>query len=144
MTSNPLSSQSFSQSPGAIELVMDNNSRDLIVNRAVPPFDNLELRRAMALSLDRRYLDRGPGNRWRQDPAAAGRDLGDAGRCAAHHARLWARCAEEPRGISRIKQRLGQNGPRLPQTGRYPRPARQRAIIHCAEELVDRVVRESA
>ena len=32
---------------------MDNNSRDLIINRAVPPFDNTELRRAIALSLDR-------------------------------------------------------------------------------------------
>src|SRR6202163_112253 len=37
---------------------MDNNSRDLIVNRAVPPFDNIELRRAMALSLDRQaFID---------------------------------------------------------------------------------------
>ncbi len=48
-----------SQAPQATcEVVMDNNSRDLIVNRAVPPFDNLELRRAMALSLDRQaFID---------------------------------------------------------------------------------------
>jgi peptide/nickel transport system substrate-binding protein len=40
------------------DVVMDNNSRDLLVNRAVPPFDNLELRRAMALSLDRQaFID---------------------------------------------------------------------------------------
>src|SRR5438105_6426949 len=40
------------------DVVMDNNSRDLIINRAVPPFDNLELRRAMALSLDRQaFID---------------------------------------------------------------------------------------
>ena len=40
------------------DVVMDNNSRDLIVNRAVPPFDNLELRRAITLSLDRRaFID---------------------------------------------------------------------------------------
>jgi peptide/nickel transport system substrate-binding protein len=32
---------------------MDNNSRDLIINRGRPPFDNPELRRAMALALDR-------------------------------------------------------------------------------------------
>src|SRR5438105_9857502 len=40
------------------DVVMDNNSRDLIINRAKPPFDNLELRRAMALSLDRQaFID---------------------------------------------------------------------------------------
>jgi peptide/nickel transport system substrate-binding protein len=40
------------------EVVMDNNSRDLIVNRDKPPFDNPELRRAMALSLDRQaFID---------------------------------------------------------------------------------------
>ena len=50
----PLVRDIRSQAPQATcDVVMDNNSRDLIVNRAVPPFDNLELRRAMALSLDR-------------------------------------------------------------------------------------------
>jgi peptide/nickel transport system substrate-binding protein len=40
------------------DVVMDNNSRDLIVNRAKPPFDNIDLRRAMALSLDRQaFID---------------------------------------------------------------------------------------
>jgi peptide/nickel transport system substrate-binding protein len=44
----PLLKDVKSQAPQAIcDVVMDNNSRDLIVNRAVPPFDNLELRRAM-------------------------------------------------------------------------------------------------
>jgi peptide/nickel transport system substrate-binding protein len=48
-----------SQAPEAhCDIVMDNNSRDLILNRAKPPFDNLELRRAMALSLDRQaFID---------------------------------------------------------------------------------------
>ena len=33
-------------------------NRHLIVNRDVPPFDNLDLRRAMALSLDRKaFID---------------------------------------------------------------------------------------
>ncbi len=47
------------QTPQAeCDVVMDNNSRDLLINRAAPPFDNLELRRAMALSLDRRaFID---------------------------------------------------------------------------------------
>jgi peptide/nickel transport system substrate-binding protein len=50
----PLLKDVKSQAPQATcDVVMDNNSRDLIVNRAVPPFDNLELRRAMALGLDR-------------------------------------------------------------------------------------------
>src|SRR5258707_1824262 len=50
----PLLKDIRSQAPQAVcHVVMDNNSRDLIINRAVPPFDNLELRRAMALSLDR-------------------------------------------------------------------------------------------
>ena len=40
------------------DVVMDNNSRDLLINRAVPPFDSLDLRRAMALSLDRQaFID---------------------------------------------------------------------------------------
>src|SRR6266700_2881255 len=47
------------QAPQAeCDVVMDNNSRDLLINQAVPPFDNLELRRAMALSLDRQaFID---------------------------------------------------------------------------------------
>jgi peptide/nickel transport system substrate-binding protein len=55
----PLLNDVRSQVPKAhCDVVMDNNSRDLIVNRAVPPFDNLELRRAMALSLDRQaFID---------------------------------------------------------------------------------------
>jgi peptide/nickel transport system substrate-binding protein len=50
----PLMRDLKTQAPHAeCELVMDNNSRDLLINRAVPPFDNIDLRRAMALSLDR-------------------------------------------------------------------------------------------
>jgi peptide/nickel transport system substrate-binding protein len=55
----PLLQDVKSQVPQATcDVVMDNNSRDLIVNRAAPPFDNIELRRAMALSLDRQaFID---------------------------------------------------------------------------------------
>ena len=55
----PLLKDINSQAPQAnCDVVMDNNSRDLIINRAVPPFDNLDLRRAMALSLDRQaFID---------------------------------------------------------------------------------------
>src|SRR6266853_1578752 len=55
----PLLKDVKSQAPQTnCDVVMDNNSRDVIVNRAVPPFDNIELRRAMALSLDRQaFID---------------------------------------------------------------------------------------
>ena len=37
---------------------MDNNSRDLVINSTAPPFDRPEVRRAVALSLDRQaFLD---------------------------------------------------------------------------------------
>jgi peptide/nickel transport system substrate-binding protein len=40
------------------ELVPDNAGRSLSINRAAPPFDNTDLRRAMALSLDRKaFID---------------------------------------------------------------------------------------
>src|SRR5205807_437311 len=47
------------QVPQAIcEITATNISRDLIINRAAPPFDNPDLRRAMALSLDRKaFID---------------------------------------------------------------------------------------
>ena len=47
------------QAPQAIcELVTPNVPRNLLVNRDVPPFDNLDLRRAMSLSLDRQaFID---------------------------------------------------------------------------------------
>ena len=51
----PLLKDIKSQVPQAIcELVLDNGSRTMIVNRSAPPFDNADLRRAMALSLDRK------------------------------------------------------------------------------------------
>ncbi len=43
------------QAPAAIcELVPANNQRNVIVNRSAPPFDNPDIRRAVALTLDRR------------------------------------------------------------------------------------------
>ena len=55
----PLLKYLKSQVPQAVcDVVMDNNSRDLLINREVAPFDQLELRQAMALSLDRRaFID---------------------------------------------------------------------------------------
>jgi peptide/nickel transport system substrate-binding protein len=55
----PLLNDVKSQVPDAVcDVVMDNNSRDLLINPAAPPFDKPELRRALALSLDRQaFID---------------------------------------------------------------------------------------
>jgi peptide/nickel transport system substrate-binding protein len=55
----PLMKQIQNQAPEAIcEVVPWNIPRMLIVNRAASPFDNPELRRALALTLDRRaFID---------------------------------------------------------------------------------------
>src|SRR5262249_11779843 len=63
----PLMKDVKNQLPQAIcELAAGNVARNLLVNRDVPPFDNPELRRAMALSLDRKaFIDivtEGQGN----------------------------------------------------------------------------------
>jgi ABC-type transport system substrate-binding protein len=55
----PLMKDVKSQAPQAIcELVPSNASTNLLVNREVPPFDNPELRRALASALDRKsFID---------------------------------------------------------------------------------------
>jgi peptide/nickel transport system substrate-binding protein len=55
----PLLQDVKSQAPDAIcEVVPTNVPRTLLVNRAAPPFDNPDLRRAMALTLDRKaFID---------------------------------------------------------------------------------------
>jgi peptide/nickel transport system substrate-binding protein len=55
----PLLKDAKSQSPQAIcELTPGSINRNLLINRDKPPFDNPDLRRAMALSLDRRaFID---------------------------------------------------------------------------------------
>jgi len=55
----PLLNDLKSQVPQAVcDVVMDNNSRDLLINPTAPPFDKPELRRALALSLDRQaFID---------------------------------------------------------------------------------------
>ena len=63
----PLMKQLKSQVPAAVcETVPWNIPRQLLVNRSKPPFDNAELRRAVALSLDRKafidILDDGEGS----------------------------------------------------------------------------------
>jgi peptide/nickel transport system substrate-binding protein len=55
----PLLKEIKAQAPQAIcELAPQNIYRDLLINRGRPPFDNPELQRAMALSLDRKaFID---------------------------------------------------------------------------------------
>ena len=58
-TTIPLVKDVKRQAPDAIcEVVLGGGSRNLIVNRDAPPFDNADMRRAMALSLDRKaFID---------------------------------------------------------------------------------------
>ena len=55
----PLLKDIKNQEPGAVcEVTPGGISRNLIVNRDAPPFDNAEMRRAMALTLDRKaFID---------------------------------------------------------------------------------------
>jgi len=54
----PLLKDVKSQAPQAVCEVPTNVPRTLLVNPAAPPFDNRDLRRAMALSLDRKaFID---------------------------------------------------------------------------------------
>src|SRR5207302_120718 len=55
----PLLNDVKAQAPQAVcEVIPTNVPRTLLVNRAAPPFDNAELRRAMALTLDRKaFID---------------------------------------------------------------------------------------
>jgi peptide/nickel transport system substrate-binding protein len=55
----PLMKQAKEQAPNAVCTVVSwNVPRQMLVNRSKPPFDNPELRRAMALTLDRRaFID---------------------------------------------------------------------------------------
>src|SRR5205085_6475368 len=75
-------------------------SRNLLINRDRTPFDDAEMRRAMALSIDRRGLyrhhQRGPGRyRWRY-AALARRAVGNARAGPKDAAGLRPRRAEEP------------------------------------------------
>jgi peptide/nickel transport system substrate-binding protein len=63
----PLLKDVKAQAPQAIcEMVPQNISRDLLISRNMPPFDGRDLRRAMALSLDRKgfidILEEGQGD----------------------------------------------------------------------------------
>ena len=76
------------------EIAPINVSTNLIINRENPPFNNLELRKAMALALDRKSLIdiifQGQGDQRRHDAAAAGRRLGHAARRCSRPSRAMA------------------------------------------------------
>src|SRR5713226_5349449 len=78
----PLLNDAKSQLPEAIcELTPGSINRNLLINRDKPPFDNPDLRHAMALSLDRRaFIDNHPGTarHWRGHAAGACRLMGHA------------------------------------------------------------------
>jgi peptide/nickel transport system substrate-binding protein len=102
----PLLKDVKQQAPLAIcDLVSANASTNLLVNREAPPFDNPDLRRALALALDRRSFI---------DILAEGQgDIG--GRC----------CRRRP-GFGVCRPILLQRFPAIPLTSRrtVPRHAR--------------------
>src|SRR5258706_15988760 len=97
----PLMKQIQNQAPQAIcEVVPWNIPRMLLVNRAAPPFDNPDLRRAVALALDRQafidILGEGQGSIGGAGmPPPAGAWVlapGERGPPPPH----WAPCAKKP------------------------------------------------
>ena len=85
-----------SQDPKAVcEIKPINVSTNLIVNRDTAPFNNLELRKAMAMSLDRKaFIDiilQGQGDVGGALLPGAGRRLGSAIRYSQDDPRLWRR-----------------------------------------------------
>ena len=101
-----------SQDPTAIcEIKPINVSTNLIINRESPPFNNPELRKAMALALDRKaFIDiilQGQGDSRRLAAAAAGRRLGHAARYAQDHSRATATCKKDREEARAIMTKLG-------------------------------------
>ena len=99
----PLTRDITNQSPQAVcELNPTNVSRNLIINPDAVPFDNPDLRRAMALSLDRKaFIDiitEGKGNVGGVMLPPPEGCLGHAGRTLAFAARLWPRRGPKPQG----------------------------------------------
>ena len=89
----PLLKDIKTQAPQAVcEEGAANESVGVLINRTKPPFDNPDVREAMALTLDRKsfidILGQGEGEYRRRAAAAAGRRLGNAGRAADDPARL--------------------------------------------------------
>ena len=91
----PLLKDVKSQAPNAVCVVEPINvSTNIIVNSSSPPFDNLDIRRALALALDRKAFVadpvRGPGRYRRHHAAGAGRTVGDAEGNAGDRSRATA------------------------------------------------------
>ena len=86
----PLLKDVKSQAPNAVCVVEPNNvSTNIIVNSSKPPFDNLDVRRAMALALDRKAFIADPCSRARPISAApCCRRRPACGRCRR---RCWRR-----------------------------------------------------
>ena len=84
----------------------------MLINRDKPPFDNPELRRAMALALDRQafidILNDGQGDVGGDDAAAAERRLGHAAGDAARRCPATAPTSQKNRAEARkIMEKLG-------------------------------------
>src|SRR5262249_35790542 len=80
----PLLRDVKSQAPNAIcELKTNNGTNNLLLNRDKPPFDNADLRKALALTIDRKafvdIMTEGQGKVGGREAAAAGGAGGKAG-----------------------------------------------------------------
>ena len=88
-----------------------NVAANLLMN-PVPPFDNLEVRRAVAMTIDRKafvdILTAGPGRRRRRHAAAAGGTLGPAARPCCGSCR--ATIPTSPRAATKARAIMAAHG----------------------------------
>ena len=108
----PLLKELKSQAPNAVCVVDPINvSTNIIVNSSSPPFDNLDIRRALALALDRKAFIpdhvRGPGRYRRHHAAGAGRPVGDAERNAGDDSGLRPHINANREEARKLMQRAG-------------------------------------
>ncbi len=108
----PLLKDIKTQAPQAnCQLATNNGTVNLLINRDKPPFDNPDLRKALALSLDRKAFVDDPHRRQGQDrrrhAAAARGPVGHAAGNAGDDPRLRRRRREEPRRGARDHEKAG-------------------------------------
>ena len=137
-TTVPLLDEVKSQAPQAVcELTSTNVSRNVILNPEKPPFESRDLRRAVALTLDRKafidILQQGKRQHRCDDAATARGTMGYAAGDAGDIAGLRSRYSEEPHasaqdhGKARLRARktprrdlVVAQHPGIPRPGGYP------------------------
>ena len=116
----PLLKDVKSQAPNAVcDVATTNVNINLIVNQTSAPFNNPQIRKAMALALDRKAFNTDPGGRAgvarRRHAAGARRRMGHAAGGAGEAARLRRGPGEEPgrgaqdHGGARLRRRASRS-----------------------------------